>query len=134
MSLDAIDEIPLQQSVRGSHVEITNVSYQTTAHPSASWKLKAISVPLGSVQTINVSGCITQRSAKRVREVRLQEDGTLLLLISIVLRYFCLQEHAIGLIFRFDKYSMLVLRMAMFVSDRRKFSGRATNVVWVATS
>lgn len=82
-----------------------------------------MSVPLGSVQTINVSSCVAQESAKLVREAHSQEDGTLLLLIPIVLGDFCLQEHAVGLVLGLDEYSMLILRKKGFVSDRRKFSG-----------
>lgn len=93
-----------------------------------------MSVPLGSVQTINVSSCVAQESAKLVREAHSQEDGTLLLLIPIVLGDFCLQEHAVGLVLGLDEYSMLILRKKGFVSDRRKFSGRATDIAWGATS
>lgn len=85
-----------------------------TAQPSASWKLSAMSVPLDSVHTINVSVGVPETSAS------CSHDGgnggrrrqTLLLLVRIVLGDLRLQEDAVRLVLRLDEDPGLILRFS----------------------
>lgn len=65
--LNGVDKIPiseeLRRSVKRAHTwHHGNEPHHITAHPSASWKLSAISVPFCSVQTIKVSDRVIQVS------------------------------------------------------------------------
>lgn len=64
MLLNAIDKIPfatvVSQEKRTLSHNVRAMPYQITAQPSGSWKLNAISVPLGSVHTINVSSHVAR--------------------------------------------------------------------------
>lgn len=83
-----------------------------TAQPSASWKLNAMSVPLGSVHTINVSVGVARTSVFHLHVSGKvgQRRQTLLLLISIVLGDLSLQQYPVRLVLRLDVYPGLILR------------------------
>lgn len=76
-----------------------------------------MSVPFGSVHTINVSisrrGNVSSHSAISLDACDVAEGvrgkRTLLFLIAVILGDFCLQEHTIRLILRLDEYPRLIL-------------------------
>jgi hypothetical protein len=61
--LDVIDEFPVGYVSRARSLRLPSTPWQSSsgtnqiaAHPSASWKLKAMSTPFVSVHTMSVSG------------------------------------------------------------------------------
>ena len=113
MLLHGIDKIPVMMVSSGAraHTIVGENPHQMTAQPSASWKLSAISVPFCSVQTIKVSGRVSQSEgvSSVIRLGGYDGAETLLFLITIFLGDPRLQQYAIGLIFGFDKYSRFLL-------------------------
>lgn len=81
---------------------------QIVAQPSASWKLKAMSMPLVSVHTISVSA-----STWAPLHTFSFSPGafTLLFLISIVLCYLGLQKQSLRAVLGFDVYLWFILHL-----------------------
>lgn len=92
------------------------------AHPSASWKLKAISTPLpGSCHTMSVSVApvLVGMSPRKVGEIT---GGALALLLleSILLLDRCLQEESFGLVFGFNNdFGIFVAIFVLYYTQAR---------------